>query len=267
MTPTWLMELFYREYGETNFPPLIVFHGLMGSSRNWQAAGADLGRHFKVYCLDLRNHGQSPHASPHSYEAMREDVFAWMDGMGLSRAHLLGHSMGGKLAMSIACGHPERVRSLTVVDIVPKAYPSSHDSEYVAMRSIDLEALPSRTAADRYLVEAVPDWGKRQFMLTNLARRSDGVGFRWIIDIEALESNRKEIESSPIGAADRYEGPALFLMGGRSEYFDSADTPLIEQSFPKAEIHILEQSGHNPHFEFREEFVSRVANFAKRWEV
>ena len=258
------MELYYREYGESNLPPLIVFHGLMGSSRNWQAAGAELGKFFKVYCLDLRNHGQSPHEAPHSYRAMMDDVFAWMERKGLSSSHFMGHSMGGKLAMAIACFYPEKVRSLVVVDIVPKTYPSSHDSEYVAMRSIDLKALPSRTAADRFLVEAVPDWGKRQFMLTNLARREDGAGFRWIINIDALEANQREIEGSPIGDSDRFEGPTLFLMGGKSDYFDrEADRTLIERSFPDAELQIIEASGHNPHFECREEFVSRVAKFAE----
>lgn len=261
------MELYYREFGEADLPPLIVFHGLMGSSRNWQAAGADLGRFFKVYSLDLRNHGQSPHAFPHSYEAMMQDVFEWMDERGLSSSHFLGHSMGGKLAMAIACGHPNRVRSLIVVDIVPKTYPSSHDSEYEAMRSVDLQALASRTAADRHLIEAVPDWGKRQFMLTNLARRKDGNGFRWIINIEALEANQREIEASPIGAADRFVGPALFLMGGKSDYFQESDTPLIEQSFPDAQLEIIAESGHNPHFEFRDEFVSRVAKFVESLET
>jgi len=261
------MELFYREYGDAGHPPLIVFHGLLGSSRNWQAAGADLGRIFRVYCLDLRNHGKSPHAAPHSYQAMMDDVFAWMDERGLESSHFLGHSMGGKLAMKIACERPERLRSLMVVDIVPKTYPSSHDSEYEVMRAIDLSTLPSRTAADRYLAEAVADWGKRQFLLTNLARREDGNGFRWIVNLEALEANQREIEASPIGAEHGFEGKTLFLMGGRSEYFHSEDVALIMRSFPNATLEVIEASGHNPHFECREEFVSLIAKFAEEMET
>lgn len=261
------MELFFREYGKPDKPPLIVFHGLLGSSRNWQAAGADLGRFFRVYCLDLRNHGKSPHVFPHSYQAMMEDVFGWMDGQGLESSHFLGHSMGGKLAMKIACERPERLRSLIVVDIAPKTYPSSHDSEYEAMRRIDLSVLPSRTAADRFLVEAVPDWGKRQFLLTNLAKREDGNGFRWIINLDALEDNQREIEGSPIGADHRFEGRTLFIVGGRSDYFGESDVSLVEQSFPNATVERIEESGHNPHFEFREEFVSLVAKFSKSIEV
>lgn len=261
------MELFCREYGEAAKPPLIVFHGLLGSSRNWQAAGADLGRLFRVYCLDLRNHGKSPHAFPHSYQGMMDDVLAWMDGRGLESSHFLGHSMGGKLAMKIACERPERLRSLIVVDIAPKTYPSSHDSEYEAMRAIDLSALPSRTAADRFLVDAVPDWGKRQFLLTNLARRESGEGFRWIVNLEALEENQREIEASPIGSDHRFDGPTLFVVGGRSDYFDSSDIPSIERIFPNSIVQVIEASGHNPHFEFREEFVSRVAKFSETIEI
>lgn len=261
------MELFFREYGEADKPPLIVFHGLLGSSRNWQAAGADLGNCFRVYCLDLRNHGKSPHAFPHSYQVMMEDVFAWMDEHDLESSHFLGHSMGGKLAMKIACERPERLRSLIVVDIAPKTYPSSHDSEYEAMRQIDLTALPSRTSADRFLLEAVPDWGKRQFLLTNLAKREDGGGFRWIVNLDALEENQREIEGSPIGADHRFEGPALFIVGGRSDYFSDGDVSLVERSFPNAVVKTIEGSGHNPHFEFREEFISLVAKFSESIEL
>ncbi|MDG2256195.1 MAG: alpha/beta fold hydrolase [Opitutaceae bacterium] len=257
------MELFFREYGEPAKPPLIVFHGLLGSSRNWQAAGADLGRFFRVYCLDLRNHGKSPHAFPHSYRAMMNDVFRWMDVQGLGSSHFLGHSMGGKLAMKIACERSERLRSLVVVDIAPKRYPNSHDSEYEAMRLIDLSALPSRMAADRFLADAVPDRGKRQFLLTNLAKREDGNGFRWIVNLDALEKNQREIEESPIGPDHLFEGRTLFIVGGRSDYFDESDNSLVGRSFPNAIVKRIEKSGHNPHFEFREEFVSLVAKFSK----
>ena len=116
------------------------------------------------------------------------------------------------------------------------------------------------------MIESVPDWGKRQFLLTNLAKREDGQGFRWIINLEAIEENQREIEGSPIGPVDRFEGPALFLMGGKSDYFSEKAIPLIEASFPHANLEIIESSGHNPHFEFREEFVSRIANFFKTLE-
>src|SRR5690606_9374454 len=103
-------------------PPLVILHGLLGSSRNWQTAGKDLAERFHVAALDLRNHGSSPHADEMSYAAMMADVLAWMDARGLGRVTLLGHSMGRILAMLLACRHPERIERLIVVDIAPKDY-------------------------------------------------------------------------------------------------------------------------------------------------
>jgi len=255
------MKLFHREFGDASSPTVIVLHGLLGSSRNWQGAGSDLGKRFHVNCLDLRNHGKSPHASPHSYDAMRDDVLAWMDDHGIDACHLMGHSMGGKLAMKIACEQADRVDKLVVVDIVPKTYPGSHDSEYEAMKAIDLEALASRKEADDLLENSVPDWGKRQFLLTNLVRDEKRKGFRWTANLDALEARQREIEASPVGPQDRFEGPTLFLMGGRSRYSEPSDYPRLAQMFPNSAVEVMPESGHNPHFEFREEFVSLVANF------
>ncbi len=163
--------------------------------------------------------------------------------------------------MKIACDYPERVRKLVVVDIAPKTYPSSHDSEYVAMRSIDVGALSTRKEADQLLEPRVPDWGTRQFLLTNLVRSDSGTGFRWQVNIDALEENQREIEASPVGDGDRYDGPALFVMGGQSRYSTPEDYSKIRRLFPDCSIDVIPESGHNPHFEFREDFVSRVANF------
>ncbi len=255
------MNLFHREFGDPTKPPLLVLHGLLGSSRNWQGGGSDLGEYFHVCCLDLRNHGKSGHAFPHSYDAMKDDVIEWMESHEIRRCHLLGHSMGGKLAMKIACDNSERVRRLVVVDIVPKRYPGSHDSEYDAMNAIDLEKLISRKEADELLMKNVPDWGKRQFLLTNLSRRREGPGFYWIANIKALEANRREIEGSPLILEDRFEGETLFVMGGKSKYSEPMDYPGLSRYFPNCVVEVMEESGHNPHFEFREEFVSRVAKF------
>ncbi len=257
------MKLFCREFGNASNPPLLVLHGLLGSSRNWQSAGSDLGKHFRVFCLDLRNHGKSPHSDEHTYDGMMGDVLSWMDSYGFESCHFLGHSMGGKLAMKIACQKPERIERLVVVDIVPKSYPKSHDSEYDAMRTIDLAKLSSRKEADQLLEAAVPDWGKRQFLLTNLARNEEGNAFVWIANIEALEANQREIESSPIGRDDRFRGETLFLMGGRSNYSIPSDYAKLNEPFPNCIVEVFPESGHNPHFEFRQEFVSRVATFLK----
>jgi len=166
------MELAFRVFGEVGATPVVIVHGLLGSSRNWQTAAKDLGERYRVYALDLRNHGDSPHASPHSYAAMCEDLVEWMESQSIAKAILIGHSMGGKLAMKFACERPERVAKLVVVDIAPKVYPNSHDDDLSAMLSIDTHSLANRSEADEALQTAVPDWGLRQFLLTSLISRT-----------------------------------------------------------------------------------------------
>src|SRR5262245_22188729 len=124
MSSVKIVELFCRDWGGEGRPPLVVLHGLLGSSRNWQTAGGDLAKAgaAHVMALDLRNHGKSPHADVMSYDAMVADVLTWMDARGLTRVSLMGHSMGGKVAMALACRHPERVERLIVVDIAPRDY-------------------------------------------------------------------------------------------------------------------------------------------------
>ena len=149
--------LAHRDLGGAGKPPLVILHGLLGSSRNWQTAGRDLSDQFHVCALDLRNHGDSFHAHEVTYEIMAADVLAWLDAQGIERTHLLGHSLGGKVAMLLACRHAGRVERLVVVDIAPKAYPHSHAREFDAMRELDLVALQSRAEAEQQLAVRVPD--------------------------------------------------------------------------------------------------------------
>lgn len=256
-----MSQLHYRVYGDPSKPALLVFHGLLGSSRNWHSVGTALGSRFHVLCLDLRNHGQSPFLAPHSYDGMISDVLRLMESMGIERCHLLGHSMGGKLAMKISCQYPEKVDKLVVVDIAPKTYPGSHDNDYEAMRGLDLQSLKSRKEADEILESKIPDWGKRQFLLTYLRRDEAGAGFRWSVNLEALEANQREIESSPLADSDKFAGPTLFILGGRSHYTDDEDIPVIRGIFSDCRIETIRESGHNPHIEAREAFVSLVASF------
>jgi esterase len=261
-----MSQLRYRVYGDPSKPVLLVFHGLLGSSRNWHSVGTALGSRFHVLCLDLRNHGQSPFLAPHSYDGMISDILGLMDSKGIGRCHLLGHSMGGKLAMKISCQYPEKVDRLVVVDIAPKTYPGSHDSDYEAMRGLDLQSLNSRKEADEILESKIPDWAKRQFLLTNLRRDEAGAGFRWSVNLEALEANQREIESSPIADSDQFAGPTLFILGGRSRYTGDEDIPMIHGIFRDCRIETIPESGHNPHIEAREAFVSRVASFLSEIE-
>ena len=256
-----MSQLHYRVYGDPSKPTLMVFHGLLGSSRNWHSVGSALGSRFRVFCVDLRNHGSSPFRTPHSYDGMIEDILGLIEAERVERCHLLGHSMGGKLAMKISCRYPDKVDKLVVVDIAPKTYPGSHDNDYEAMRGLDLGSLKSRKEADEILESKIPDWAKRQFLLTNLRRNEEGVGFRWSVNLAALEANQREIESSPLVDGDEFDGPTLFVLGGRSRYTNDEDIPVIREIFSDCRFVTIDESGHNPHIDAREAFVSHVASF------
>lgn len=254
------MILFHRDLGGEGHPPLVILHGLLGSSRNWQTAGADLAQKFHVFALDLRNHGRSPQAAEMTYEAMAGDVLAWLDAQALPRVTLMGHSLGGKTAMLLACRHPERVARLIVVDIAPKNYPSSaHDAEFAAMNELDLAGLGSRAGAEQKFEARVSDWAMRKFLATNLESGADG-RWRWLINLPVLTKALPALEKNSLKSSDRYDGPALFVAGGKSRYVQARDYEVIRRYFASARIEIIAQSGHNPHMEARTAFTQLVAN-------
>jgi esterase len=252
------MQLFHRDLGGAGRPPLVILHGILGSSRNWQTAGDDLSARYHVCALDLRNHGASPHAEPMTYEALMADVVEWLETHGVGPATVLGHSMGGKVAMLLACRQPERVARLVVEDIAPVDYPAArHRAEFDAMNALDLAALRSRGDAERLLEAGVPDWGLRKFLTTNLDRGADG-GWRWTINLPVLTQALSALAKNPLQPSDRFAGPAAFIVGGRSGYVQADDWPAIVRHFPAATREILPLAGHNPHMEVREAFVQSL---------
>ncbi len=252
------VALHHRDLGGAGDPPFVLLHGLLGSSRNWQTAGRELAADRRVYALDLRNHGLSPHAAEMTYEAMTADVRAWLDAQGVGTADLVGHSMGGKVAMLLACRHPERVRRLVVVDIAPKAYRwPERRREFAAMNELDLSRLHSRADAESRLEAQVPGWAERKFLTTNLERQDAG-GWKWQINLQAITAALGELERNPIAAGDRFAGPALFITGAKSGYVKPDDRDAILQHFPSARFEVIAGSGHNPHIEAREAFVRAV---------
>ena len=252
------MTLFHRDLGGVGKPPLVLLHGMLGSSRNWQTAGADLAAHFHVFALDLRNHGKSPQAETMSYEQMMDDVLEWLDQQSLSSVTLLGHSMGGKTAMLLACRRPERVERLIVVDIAPRDYFwPAHRASFAAMNELNLADLKSRAEAELRFEARVPSWPMRKFLVTNLESAPDGT-WRWQINLPALTAALPELEKNPLRDSDRYPGPVRIIAGGKSNYVEAADHRAIQAHFPSAEITTLASSGHNPHMEAREAFVAAV---------
>lgn len=252
------VTLFYRDLGGAGRSPLVILHGMLGSSRNWQTVGRELAEKYHVFALDLRNHGGSPHADTMTYPAMMDDVVQWLDAQGLVRVAVLGHSMGGKTAMLLACRHPDRVERLIVADIAPKDYFwPSHRVNFAAMNELDLASVHSRAEAEMRLEARVTSWPMRKFLVTNLESSSDGA-WRWTIHLPALTTALPTMEANPLTKGDRFEGPTLFLAGGKSDYIDDEDHAVIRTHFPAARITVIPESGHNPHMEMREKFVALV---------
>jgi pimeloyl-ACP methyl ester carboxylesterase len=261
-TPDWILTtrgmLFHRDLGGAGRPPLVLLHGFLGSSRNWQTAGAELAAGFHVLAVDLRNHGRSPHAPGMTYDAMVGDLLEWLDAQNLPSIALLGHSLGGKVAMRLACRHSERVERLIAVDIAPKEYPGrAQRSQVDAMNELRIDHLASRADAENQLESHVQDWAMRKFLLTNLERTETG-GWRWMVNLPVLRDALPALVKNPLNSEDRFDGKADFILGGRSRFVEVADHEAIRRHFPAARICILPEAGHNPHLEARAAFVRAV---------
>lgn len=258
------VKLHHADLGGTDNPPLIVLHGLLGSSRNWVTTGRDLASAWHVFVLDARNHGKSPHDPIMDYEAMVDDVAHWMSLQGLARATLMGHSMGGKVAMLLACRQPALVERLVVVDIAPKDYFwVAHRSEFTAMNELSLGSLTSRQEAEMRFEARVANPGMRKFLATNLDRDSAN-DWRWLINLPVLTRALPDIEKNSLQPEDHYTGPTLFVGGEKSPYIKTEDHEMIRRHFPAARLEIIDGSGHNPHMDAREEFVRLVTSMAAR---
>ncbi|MCC5859207.1 MAG: alpha/beta fold hydrolase [Ectothiorhodospiraceae bacterium] len=252
------LALHYQAHGEGE--PLLILHGLFGSGSNWRRIARGLEPHRRSYLVDLRNHGQSPHDPVMTYPAMTKDVLRLLDHLGLERANLLGHSMGGKVAMWLALTHPERVQRLVVADIAPIPYPDDgdHGALIKALLALDLDRLRSRAEATERLADRIPSLGIRQFLLTNLEKH-EGT-WRWRIPLRYLRDSLDTIRGFP--ATDRrFPGPALFLHGGESPYVRDNAHPVIRDLFPGAEIVTMPGCGHWLHAEDPSGFSRQVADF------
>lgn len=251
------MKLHFREFGEG--PPLVVLHGLLGSLDNWQPLARRFAGQFRVFAVDLRNHGQSPHHDDVSYEAMAADLDEFMRAHDLPQAHLLGHSMGGKVAMQFALRHPDRVGKLVVVDVSPRAYPPRHKRTLAALLALDLHAFQHREQLDAELAKSVEDIEVRQFLLKNVGRQAHG-GFRWKSNIRGLWENYERLTMAVTGEKPCLR-PALFLRGEKSDFVPEADQSLILGLFPGAEFCTIAGAGHWTHADQPEAVGAAVMTF------
>ena len=239
--------------------PLVILHGLFGAARNWGAIGRRLSARHRVLAMDLRNHGTSPRADAMDYASMAADVAETMEAAGAAPAALLGHSMGGKTAMALALTRPELVSRLLVADIAPTPYPPRQARIVSAMRAVPLRPGLGRREADAALLaEGVQDPATRAFLLQNL--RFEGEAPAWRCGLDEIAAAMADIEGFPDFAAS-YEGPALFLLGERSDYVQPEHRPRIRELFPAARFLSLRGTGHWLHAEKPEEFVAVAESF------
>lgn len=240
--------------------PLIILHGFLGMSDNWKSLGlqfAEAG--FQVHLIDQRNHGHSFWDDRFDYPSLAEDLLYYLDHHRIIRAALLGHSMGGKTAMLFACMFPERVDHLLVADIAPKTYPPHHKYILDALNALPTGGLTSRNQADTLLSESIRDWGIRQFLLKNLYWVKPGqLGFR--MNLPVLSQSMEAI-GAPLPAGARYDGPVLFVRGGKSPYISDEDLSGIRTHFPAARLETLAGAGHWLHAEKPEEFFRLSLEF------
>ncbi|MDX5405308.1 MAG: alpha/beta fold hydrolase [Bacteroidota bacterium] len=254
------MELFSRIIGEGQ--PLVILHGLFGMSDNWQTFGkamADEG--YEVHLIDQRNHGQSPNSEEHTYQSMADDLLEYCHAHQLVDIYLLGHSMGGKVAMLFSCLHPQMVEKLVVVDIAPKGYPVHHQEIIDALRTLDFDSLKSRSEADEVLKRSIDNFGVRQFLLKSLYWKEKGkLGLRFNLDV--IERNIEMVGESLFDDA-QYGGPTLFIRGELSGYIKDGDMDRIHQHFPEAILVTIKGAGHWVHAEKPQEFLQAARDFLR----
>ena len=255
-----LPNLYYREFGNPQNPPLVVLHGLLGSSRNWLKMAQLLSDDYWVFLLDLRNHGSSFHHDQMDYPALVEDLEQWRKAKLISRFHLIGHSLGGKIAMNYSISHPIAIQSLVIVDIAPKNYDLHYRREFEALNQLPLERINSRKEAENFILPWVSDWAMRQFLLTNL-QISEKSSFKWEINLPALTKSLPILSRNPLKSGQDFSGNTLFLKGGQSKFILPSDYPFIHSYFPNNIITTLKESGHNPHIDQPKEFFEGVLHF------
>lgn len=243
----------------TASPVVLILHGFLGMSDNWKTLGAQFAEQYQVHLLDLRNHGRSLHTTEFSYDLMAQDVVAYCQAHNIQNATILGHSMGGKVAMLLACSQPDLVNKLIVADIGPKFYPQHHQDILAGLNAVDFSTQPSRVAVEAILETYIPDFGTRQFLMKSLYWQQPGqLAFRF--NLAAFNANLEAV-GVPLPESARFEKPTLFLRGGNSKYILDSDIENIQKHFPQSTIETIPNAGHWLHAENPAMFYQIVMNF------
>ncbi len=265
------MKLFFRHLGSGE--PLIILHGLYGSSDNWHSMGRELSADYSVYLVDQRNHGNSPHSSDHNYSLLSDDLQEFMADQSLDSAIIMGHSMGGRAVLQFGLKHPDKVRKMIVVDISPMGNEFRQNAPEImvhnriinALLQINTDLITSRDEADKLLQQSIALHSVRQFLLKNLKRNPEGK-FRWAFNLKTLSEKLPDIITGIIRENETDpesipQFPLLFIKGALSGYIRPEDETSIRKYFPWADITVIPEAGHWVHAEQTAAFLKAVREF------
>lgn len=266
------MKLFSRHIG--NGWPLIIVHGLYGSSDNWLSVAKRLEKHFSIYLIDLRNHGNSPHSPNHSYEAMALDLNEFIEDNHIEKPILVGHSMGGKVVMQYGLMYPNKVQRMVAVDISPLSSINSHHKRHIfeehqsiisILQHLPLETINNYKEADTLLSEHITSERLRGFLLKSLSRKQHG--FKWKFNLEVLAEQIGSImngfDINNPTHINQKSFPILFIKGNESDYIDDDDLDAIRLFYPESEVTRIDNAGHWVHAEQQEQFVAVLMEFCR----
>ena len=249
------IQLNYEIQGDG--PTVVLLHGLFGDLDNLKSLGRELQHDYQVMYLDLRNHGDSPHTDSMSFADMAADLQQLLTSLKLEAVHLVGHSLGGKVAMEFALRYPQQALSVVAADIAPVAYTAKHHHILDALGAVDLSTIKSRKDADQALAKYIDTLGVRQFLLKNL--RLDQGTFCWRLNLPALQQNYPALAGAVTDGS--YSGPILFIKGGDSDYLLAEHEEAIRQRFSTVELKVIEGTGHWLHAEKPQIFNRLVMAF------
>lgn len=238
------MNLNFKQFGQGN--PVLILHGLFGTLDNWQTLAKKLADNHTVFIIDQRNHGRSPHDDTFDYPTMAADLKEFMEQNWIYKAHLIGHSMGGKTVMQFALDYPDMVNKLVVVDIAPVDYPERHNHIFDALLNLHPEKIDNRKEIDAILEKQIPEYGERQFLMKNLTRNQEGGGYRFKMNLPIIYKNYAHILAN-VQSDDEYDEPVLFIKGGNSKHIQDEYQPQILEKFPEATVKTIENAGHWVH--------------------
>ncbi|HNX04422.1 MAG TPA: alpha/beta fold hydrolase [Opitutales bacterium] len=251
--------LHFEVRGESG-PVVVLVHGLLGSSRNWHFIAGELGKRYRVIVPDQRNHGDSPHTGPFDIADLAADLGVLIEREAPSGVCLVGHSLGGKASMRLACERPGLVRRLVIADISSEVAPRRWDVYFKVMQDLDLAFVTKRSDAENFFeAKGVADWGMRKFLSSNLVQ--EGKVWRWRIGLEALSKSAVNVTAASLEPGMHYDGPSLLVRGGASDYAPLADLPAMKTHFPALRVETIPEVGHNLHIEAPRAFLDAIRGF------